>query len=133
MSVRNELFKQWGRSGMARTRLEPIKPGKGFPTIETTYFMPVYGHPHKWMQYCLERYDWLLWSLIRRGVSLEHFQPGSKEIPKRKCWEIAKALRKIKAEGDFDDFAGEKLLKTDIAFWAHCGGVRIHEWKTLYE
>ena len=118
-------------NGVYRCHLEAINPGNGFPDSSGSgYLKKVNGDNHPSMIYCRPRYDWLLRSAARHGVTVEHF--AQKEIPESKCQEIARALRKMFKTGDFDDdWCGEELMKTDIAFWAHCGGVRVHPWQEV--
>lgn len=113
-----------------RTMWEPIKPGKRLPRPIFPYIRRINGHSHPWMAYCVYRSDWLMRTLVGLGVSVEHFKIGG-TVPRRKCLEIARALKKVR--GKQEDFQSEKLLNIDIRFFAHCGGLRIHDWKSTLE
>lgn len=126
-----KALKRVGCDAYYRSRIEPVNPEDGFPSGEG-YLHPVKGHPVPWMCYCVYRYDWLIRSMIKRGISMEYFMPGSKEVPKEKCQEIARELRKMLSEEDYEDDLSEELLKIDIKFYAHCGGLRLHEWEGIY-
>ena len=122
-----EKLKGLGWDGYPRTRFEPSRPSNQFPGV------PDYGYLRKvksgpaWMCYCQNRHDWLVRTLVMLGVNVQHFASGSQGIPRRKCEEIARALLRLKKEKP--QYAQDKLLlDTDIKFYQHCGGVRIHDW-----
>jgi hypothetical protein len=118
--------------GSLRANLEPIKPSPGCPRGNQGYAFRINGNKYCSMCYCRPRYDWLIRSLVGHGVSAEHFAQA--EIPEEKCQEIAAMLKKILKAWDFEDnFCEPDIINTDIAFWSHCGGVRIHDWITYQE
>jgi hypothetical protein len=116
-----------------RTQFQPIKTDKEFPPAGSDgYLRHVPGHKHPWMCYCKNRHDWLLLVLAANGVDVHQFLPPSKKVPKGKCREIARMLKRIRQEKPFS--IGEPLLLDhDIQFWGHCGGVRIHDWRSCRE
>jgi hypothetical protein len=125
------LKKVYRHDGGIRSWLEPIKPSPGIPTYTKVYAFRFIGSKHCCMCYCRPRYDWIIRSMVKHGISAEHF--AQKEIPEEKCQEIAKMLNQMLKDGDYEDAFEPDLIKTDIAFWSHCGGVRVHDWLTYAE
>lgn len=128
-----ERLKRLSRhDGGIRAHLEPIKPTPGIPTSTNGYAFRFIGSKVCCMCYCRPRYDWIIRSMVKYGVSVEHF--SQVEIPEEKCLEIAKMLKKILKDWGFEDDNYEpELINTDIAFWSNCGGVRVHDWLTYDE
>lgn len=129
--LKNSHLRRMGRS-WSRTRFEPINPSNKFHKCEpdegNTYVRMVNGHKFPWLCYCVFRHDWLIRTLVKLGVSVEHFMPGSKEVPLAKCLEISRALRRLTKQDRPFEVRDPDMLRQDIKFFAHCGGIRIHNW-----
>jgi hypothetical protein len=120
-----------------RTQFQPVKTDEKFhekfpSPVSYGYLRMVPGHSHPWMAYCRYRHDWLLRVLAANGVDVRQFQPPSKKVTKGKCREIARVLERIRQEKP-GSIGEPLLLDHDIQFWGHCGGVRIHDWRSCRE
>lgn len=115
--------------GVARSRLEPVKPEPGFPTESQGYARCLSGgNGVPWLVYCRPRYDWLIREMTRRGISMADFGRAGNVVPRKTCRRIASKMREMLRQGETEDYEGDRCLESEIPFWAHCGGVRIHEW-----
>lgn len=134
--MKGAQFKPYGfNGGYARARLEPLKPSEKFDRCNYAYRYRINGNSVPWMIYCQHRYHWLIGELVKQGVNVRHFTGKSKGIPVKKCKEISLALTRLRdkrlAAGEINRSIDMQLLDVDINFFAHCGGVRIHDWSSF--
>lgn len=133
--MRNERFKGQHYS-LPRTRLEPLKPEAGFPRANQISACSSYMHQingHLWMCYCVVRRDWLIRTLVKAGINVIEFQILNSKISRHKCRKIASCLQQyLKSMSHRIDGMQQSLTKQDIKFYAHCGGLRVHDWGEAY-
>jgi hypothetical protein len=121
-------------TGIARSRLEPVRPGKGMPMVSTCYIYKVNGSTVPWAAYCRPRFDWLIREASQHNINLSALgKPGS-IVPQKTCRKVAAMLREILESVDYEpNLGGKTILQADIAFWSSCGGLRVHEWGYLFQ
>lgn len=87
----------------------------------TSYIRNLGYGGHRFAYYCETRFAWLLLTLVKLKVGVEHFQPGCKHVPKKKCKEIAKALKHLRDHMP-QEYDEPDILFGDIEFWDKCDG-----------
>ena len=129
--MKGEQFKgEW--EGLPRTQFEPLNPKAQLSSSGYGYVRRPRGKKYVWLCHCPPRHDWLIRTLVQHGVNVRHFMARSKEVPPRKCLEIAAVLRKVKKSGE-GDREYPPLIDEEIRFWANCGGVKIHDWVSAHD